>query len=121
MSLKECIRHMKFICEQGVLRHKNVILDETFQKELLEIIKCYEQLEQKNKELQQKNEKLQHYKTLYQSLKKQKEELRSWLKTDKDKIKVFDTKDNKTVELGIVLGLGMCLEKLEELEGVSNE
>lgn len=71
--------------------------------------------------LQQENEKLHHYKTLYQSLKKQKEELKDWLKTDSDKIKVFDTKDNKAVELGIVLGLGMCLEKLEELEGVSNE
>ena len=70
--------------------------------------------------LQQENEK-KHYKTLYQSLKRQKEELRSWLKEDNDKIKVYDTKNNKAVELGIVLGLGMCVEKLEELEGVSNE
>ena len=73
------------------------------------------------RELQQENEKLHHYKTLYQSLKRQKEELRSWLKEDKDKIKVYDTKNNKGVELGIVLGLGMCVEKLEELEGVKDE
>ena len=56
-----------------------------------------------------------------QELKKQKEELRSWLKEDKDKIKVYDTKNNNAVELGIVLGLGMCVEKLEELERISNE
>lgn len=73
------------------------------------------------KELQQEAEKLHHYKTLYQSLKKQKEELREWLKEDNDKIKVYDTKNNKAVELGIIIGLGMCVEKLEELEGVSNE
>lgn len=72
----------------------------------------------KTYKLQQENEKLQHYKTLYQSLKKQKEELRSWLKEDKDKIKVYDTNNNKAVELGIVLGLGMCVEKMEELESV---
>ena len=66
--------------------------------------------------LEQENEKLHSYKTLYQSLKRQKEELRSWLKEDKDKIKVYDTKNNKAVELGIIIGLGMCVEKLEELE-----
>lgn len=73
------------------------------------------------KELQQEAEKLHHYKTLYQSLKRQKEELRSWLKEDKDKIKVYDTKNNKSVELGIVLGLGMCVKKLEELEMDTDE
>lgn len=62
------------------------------------------------------NEKLHHYKTLYQSLKRQKEELRKWLKEDKDKIKVFDTKNDKAVEVGIMLGMRMCVEKMEELE-----
>ena len=70
--------------------------------------------------LEQENEKLHHYKTLYQSLKRQKEELRSWLKEDKDKITVLDTKDNSSVRLGIMLGMGLCLEKLEELEGVDD-
>lgn len=51
MNLKEYIKHIKSICKQGILRHKNVILDEAFQKELLEIIKCYEQLQQENQEL----------------------------------------------------------------------
>lgn len=48
MSLKECIRHMKFICEQGVLRNKSIILNKTFQRELLNIIKHYEELEEEN-------------------------------------------------------------------------
>ncbi|MGM9879471.1 MAG: hypothetical protein ACI31R_05570 [Bacilli bacterium] len=77
-----------------------------------------QELKKQLEELQKENEKLHHYKTLYQSLKKQKEELRSWLKEDNDKIKVYDTKNNKAVELGIVLGLGMCVDKMEELESV---
>ena len=34
-----------------------------------------------------------------------------------DKIKVLDAKDNSSVKLGIMIGLGMCLDKLNELEG----
>lgn len=56
MNLKEYIKHIKSICKQGILRHKNVILDETFQKELLEIIKCYEQLQQENQSLKKQLE-----------------------------------------------------------------
>ena len=56
MNLKEYIKHFKSICKQGILRHKNVILDETFQKELLEIIKCYDQLEQDNQSLKRQLE-----------------------------------------------------------------
>ena len=93
--------------------------------ELIDLILYLERenqaLLEENKKLQQENEKNKHYKTLYQSLKKQKEELRSWLKEDKDKIKVYDTKNNKAVELGIILGLGMCVDKIEELEGVKYE
>lgn len=74
-----------------------------------------------SEQLQKENEKLHHYKTLYQSLKSQKEELKSWLKEDKDKITVLDTKDNSSVRLGIMLGMGLCLEKLEELEMVIDE
>ena len=44
-------------------------------------------------------------------------ELRSWLEEDNDKIKVLDAKDNSSVKLGIMIGLGMCLDKLNELEG----
>lgn len=86
-----------------------------------ELIGYYDGLKQVIEELKQEKEKIHHYKTLYQSLKKQKEELRSWLKEDKDKITVLDTKNNKAVKLGIVLGLGMCVEKIEELESVKDE
>ena len=85
-----------------------------------ELKKENQELKKQLEQLQQENEKLQHYKKLYQSLKKQKEELRSWLKEDKDKITVLDTKDNSSVRVGIMLGMGLCLEKMEELEGVND-
>lgn len=44
-------------------------------------------------------------------------DLREWLEEDKDKINVLDTKNNSSVKLGITIGLGMCLDKLNELEG----
>lgn len=75
------------------------------------------------KELQQEAEKLQHYKTLYQSLKKQKEELREYLKA---RIEVCDNRlsspfcniEKATKERLI---LNQCLDKLEELEMVTDE
>lgn len=54
-------------------------------------------------------------------LKEQRQELRSWLEEDNDKINVLDAKDNSSVKLGIMIGLGMCLDKLNELEGGKNE
>lgn len=39
---KEEIKHFKAILKQGILRHKNVLLDYKFQEELLNIIKNYE-------------------------------------------------------------------------------
>lgn len=62
------------------------------------------------RELQQENEKLHHYKALYQSLKKQKEELRDWLVEQEEK-----SWDEVSSTFSYVL------YKLEELEGVSNE
>ena len=56
-----------------------------------------------------------------EQLKEQRQELRSWLEEDKDKINVLDAKNNGSVKLGIVIGLGMCLDKLNELEGGNNE
>lgn len=81
------------------------------------------------KELQQEAEKLHHYKTLYQSLKRQKEELRDWLK---EKIQYTDTiylgSDRKNYSDDTILDMSSrkwgykdTLNKLEELEGVSNE
>ena len=91
------------------------------QEEFDNVKKAIFEMLKENKQLQQENKKLHHYKTLYQSLKKQKEELRSWLKEDNDKIKILDANDNSSVKLGIIIGLGMCVDKMEELEGVSNE
>lgn len=80
-------------------------------------------LYQKNQELKKENEKLHHYKTLYQSLKKQKEELRDYLNA---RIDVCDNRlstpfcniEKATKERLI---LNQCLEKLEELEMVTDD
>lgn len=66
------------------------------------------------KELQQENEKNKHYKTLYQSLKKQKEELRDWLKEGK---RVSIAHEN----MRSVNFISLVLSKLEELEQPKNE
>lgn len=63
-----------------------------------------------SEQLQQEIEKIHHYKTLYQSLKKQKEELRSWLVEQKEK-----SWDEVSSTFGYVL------EKLEELESVKDD
>lgn len=46
---KEEIKHFKSLLRQGSLRHMNILLDDKFQKELLTIIKDYEELQQENK------------------------------------------------------------------------
>ena len=56
---KEEIRHFKSLLRQGSLRHMNILLDDKFQKELLNIIKNYEQLQKQNTELKKENFKLQ--------------------------------------------------------------
>lgn len=48
---KEEIKHFKALLRQGILRHKSIILDDKFQKELLSIIKDYEQQQSENIEL----------------------------------------------------------------------
>ena len=66
------------------------------------------------KELQQENEKPHRYKTLYQSLKKQKEELRSWL------YEVFSYGEG-VVDENFIEAIENVLEKMEELESVKDE
>lgn len=73
--------------------------------------------------LEKENEKNKYYKTLYQSLKRQKEELRDYLKA---RIEVCDNRlsmpfcdPEKATKERLILS--QCLDKLEELEGVSNE
>ena len=58
---KEEIKHFKAILRQGILRHKNILLDYKFQEELLNIIKGYEKLEHENKELHNKIDKAIEY------------------------------------------------------------
>ena len=76
---------------------------ENYSSEIEKMQKCID-------ELQQENEKNKHYKTLYKSLKKQKEELRDWLVEQEEK-----SWDEVSSTFSYVL------DKLEELEGVSNE
>lgn len=45
---KEEIRHFKSLLRQGSLRHMNILLDDKFQSELLNIIKDYELLVKEN-------------------------------------------------------------------------
>ena len=45
---KEEIRHFKSLLRQGSLRHMNILLDDKFQSELLNIIKNYERLVKEN-------------------------------------------------------------------------
>lgn len=45
---KEEIRHFKSLLRQGSLRHMNILLDDKFQSELLNIIKDYELLIREN-------------------------------------------------------------------------
>lgn len=54
---KEEIKHFKAMLRQGLLRHRDILLNEEFQKELLNIIKDYEKLKQENKELHERIDK----------------------------------------------------------------
>lgn len=96
---------------------------ERFEPKIRKEIKKYIQ------QLQQETEKLHSYKPLYQSLKRQKEELRSWLE---EKIQYIDTiylgTDRKNYSDDTILDMSSrkwgykdTLNKLEELEGVNSE
>lgn len=87
-----------------------------------------------SEQLQQENEMLHHYKTLYQSLKRQKEELRSWLEKEIYLIEPKGTGINYNCEYDSeedyisamkeqskLNTLKEVLSKLEELEGVKDE
>lgn len=57
---KEEIKHFKAMLRQGSLRHMNILLDDKFQKELLNIIKDYEKLQQENQQLKEQKERLKN-------------------------------------------------------------
>lgn len=64
--------------------------------------------------LEKENEKNKHYKTLYQSLKKQKEELIKWLRDGFG----YDT---GVIPEPFIEAIENVLNKMEELEGVNDE
>lgn len=74
-------------------------------------------------ELSKENEMLHHYKTLYQSLKKQKEEMRKYFN---ERIDACDNRlsspfcDFKKATKERLI-FSQCLEKLEELEGLKDD
>ena len=88
---KEEIKHFKAMLRQGSLRHMNILLDDKFQKELLNIIKDFEKLQQENNQL-----------------KEQRQELRSWLE---------DEIINSKAASSQYYWFGRVLSKLNELEG----
>lgn len=58
---KEEIKHFKALLRQGSLRHMNILLDDKFQKELLNIIKDYEKLQQENQKYKEVIDKAIEY------------------------------------------------------------
>lgn len=50
------IRHFKSLLREGSLRHMNILLDDKFQSELINIIKGYELLEKENEILKENAE-----------------------------------------------------------------
>ena len=84
---------------------------------LNEMIGYYDGLREVIEELKQENEKLHHYKTLYQSLKKQKEELRNYLTKE---ISDARSEDNLWL-MGVYDEDKNILEKMEELEQPKKE
>ena len=87
------------------------------QDEFDDVKKAIYEMLKENKKLQQENEKLHHYKTLYQSLKKQKEELRDYLTKE---ISDGRSEDNLWL-MGVYDEDKNILEKMEELEQPKKE
>ena len=84
------------------------------QEEFDNVKKAIFEMLKENKKIQKENEKLHHYKTLYQSLKRQKEELRSWL------YEGFSYGEG-VVDENFIEAIENVLEKMEELESVKDE
>ena len=58
---KEEIKHFKAMLRQGSLRHMNIILDDKFQSELLNIIKDYEKQQLENQKYKEVIDKAIEY------------------------------------------------------------
>lgn len=109
---KEEIRHFKSLLRQGSLRHMNILLDDKFQSELLNIIKDYELLEKETKQLKEDmkvlfNENNNKEKVII----KQKDnwnKLREWI--------VYNKHNENTEQHYLVVDYGTLLGKMQELE-----
>ena len=104
---KEEIKNFKSLLRQGSLRHMNILLDDKFQKELLTIIKDYEQLQQENEKLKDNWNKLKEY-------------------IKETKLKEFEKsygkRYGKTFTQAEIIVCNMILNKMQELQGSnSNE
>ena len=90
---KEEIKHFKSLLRQGSLRHMNILLDDKFQKELLNIIKDYEKLQNNWNEL--------------------KEWLKTRINTDKDYERHSHIKEKLQVEDYVIKQVMFYMEELE--------
>lgn len=68
------------------------------------------------KNLQKENEMLHHYKTLYRSLKRQKEEFRNWLKENRDECLTFYERTPYAYAYNVFKNILSKLEKMESNE-----
>lgn len=104
---KEEIKHFKSLLRQGSLRHMNILLDDKFQKELLTIIKNYEQLQQENERLKDNWNELKEY----------------IIKTKLNEFeKSYGKRYGKTFTQAEIIACNMILNKMQELQGSnSNE
>ena len=113
---KEEIRHFKSLLRQGSLRHMSIILDDKFQKELLNIIKDYENLQKQNTELKEKIILLQASEPMLefakQTYKDNRNKLKAWLE------EVIDYEEYDKVERDT---FKKVLSKIQEIEGGTNE
>ena len=124
---KEEIRHFKSLLRQGSLRHMNILLDDKFQSELLNIIKDYELLEKENKQLKEDmkvlfNENNNKEKVII----KQKDnwnKLKEYIRKIKLKEfeKPYDKRYGKTFTQVEVIVCNMIISKMQELEKGSDD
>lgn len=101
---KEEIKHFKSLLRQCSLRHMNLLLDDKFQKELLNIIKNYENLQKQNTELKDNWNKL-----------------KECLNKSKHEYRLRNNKDLQTYYEVCIQQINNILDKMQELEGGMSE
>lgn len=99
---KEEIRQFKSLLKQGSLRHMNIILDDKFQKSLLEIIKDYDE---KDKQITQLTNNWNELEELISNLLKE---------ADSTKSDLYIYEQNKAI-------MRMILDNMKEIKEKNNE